>query len=74
MRRTEMVKCPPCPNLLTINFPVTNNRLLELMRYNSNRKNAILPILWNLARALNIKPSDLVRDAEKIFSSQKAKD
>ena len=30
-------------------------------------KNATLPILWNLARALEVKPSDLVKDAEKRF-------
>ena len=31
------------------------------------KKNATLPILWNLARALEVKPSDLVRDTEKRF-------
>ena len=30
-------------------------------------KNATLPILWKLARALEIRPSDLIKDAEKKF-------
>jgi len=33
-------------------------------------KNATLPILWGLARALQVKPSDLVRGAEKKFRSK----
>lgn len=37
------------------------------------KKNATLPILWNLARALEIKPSDLIKDTEKRFS-MKAKE
>jgi len=29
--------------------------------------NVTLPILWNLARELGVKPGDLVRDTEKKF-------
>lgn len=36
-------------------------------------KNATLPILWNLARALKLKPSDLVRDAEKKFHGKESR-
>jgi transcriptional regulator with XRE-family HTH domain len=35
-------------------------------------KNVTLPILWNLARALRMKPSDLVRDTEKKFRGAEA--
>lgn len=35
------------------------------------KKNATLPILWNLARALEVKPSDLVKEAEKKFQTER---
>lgn len=31
------------------------------------KTNITLPILWNLARTLRVKPSELVKDAEKSF-------
>ena len=34
--------------------------------------NATLTILWSLARVLEVKPSDLIRDAEKKFREKEA--
>ena len=31
------------------------------------KTNITLPILWNLARTLKVKPSELIKDAEKSF-------
>lgn len=44
-----------------------------LSQIETGKTNITLPILWNLARALNAKPSALIRDAEKQFGLEKGR-